>query len=65
MAKEIEFRIAPTGEMTVETFGMTGISCASAVNEIVATIGGTITDDKKKDSYYDNGPKVYNNGGVK
>ena len=46
--KEMEFRIAPNGEMTIETFGMTGVSCASAITEVVATVGGVIAEDKKK-----------------
>lgn len=62
--KEMEFRIAPNGEMTIETFGMTGVSCATAITEVVATVGGVIAEDKKKDSYYDNGPKVFANGGA-
>lgn len=58
--KEIEFRIKPDGTCTIETFGMNGSQeCSKIVEKAVVGIGGTMTEDKKKPEYWDDGRKVY------
>ena len=60
MAKEIEFRIKPNGELSIETFGMQGAQeCYKIVEKAVVGIGGTLKEDKKKPEYWDDGRKVY------
>lgn len=60
MAKEIEFRIKPNGELSVETFGMKGPEeCSKIIEKAMIGLGGTMVDDKKKPEYYDKGRHVY------
>ena len=52
MAKELEIRIKPNGEMFMETFGTEGTECTQIINSAMQYVGGFIDDEHKKDEYY-------------
>ncbi len=59
MGKEIEIRIKPNGETTIETFGTEGTECTSLINNALQYVGGVIDDEHKKDEYYARSNNVY------
>lgn len=64
MAKEIEFRISPDGNLSFETFGIEGNeACDKVKNDVLQTlaVGMDLGDDEdsKKPEYWSNGPAVF------
>ena len=59
MSKELEIRIKPNGEMTMETFGTEGVECTDIINNAMQYVGGVIDDEHKKDEYFSRENNVY------
>ena len=61
--KELEIKISPKGELSIETFGTEGTECTKIVEQVINYIGGSISDDTKKDEYWKKPQNVYENIG--
>lgn len=53
--ERIEFHIKESGEITYETFGFQGETCAKEAERLMQAIGGTVVEDRKKPEYYEEG----------
>ena len=61
--KELEIKVKPNGEFSIETFGTEGTECSKIVEQVVNYIGGNVSEDTKKDEYWKKPQNVYENVG--